>query len=287
MEENNIKKYSLILQGGAEYGVCYLGLIDAMFDVNMFPALKQTIGTSIGSLFALYISIISSRAVHEKTDSSGSINDLFETNIFLAIINALTQGGFYDIYSIINQYNSLIEDITGIKNPTLMQCYNINKIACTLVSFDLKSKRPVYFNTFTNPNMRVIDCIAASCNIPILCKPIYIDDYALVDGGLIKNLDFSITDRNGVIDEFTISVNLVSPLNNRTDSVIYIIETLFTLADINEIKQNVSDNQNRNIISIQTLTKKIILSPEERRLEKVNAYEISKEVLSLVDFSMQ
>ena len=56
---------------------------------------------------------------------------------------------------------------------------------------------------------------------------------------------------------------------------------------INEIKQNVSDNQNRNIISIQTLTKKLILSPEERRLEKVNAYEISKDVLSLIDFSIQ
>ena len=284
---DNKRKYSLILQGGAEYGVCYLGLIDAMFEMDIFPLLKQTIGTSIGGLFAVLISIIKDRSSYDKINQEGgTLNTLFENNIFISLYNAFKKGGFYDIYSVLNQYHHTIENIVGVKNPTLMQCYNINNIACTLVSFDLKSKKSVYFNTFVDPNMRVIDCIAASCNIPIMCQPIYINNHILVDGGVLKDLDFSITDRGDIIDENTISVNLLIPKpNDGYESIVSVAITLVTMAGFNDAKQNVAVNQNRKLLSIQTLTRKLILTTEEKNLERVNAYEISKSMLSTIDIT--
>lgn len=154
-----------------------------------------------------------------------------------------------------------------------------------MVSFDMKTSRPVYFNSFVNPNMRVLDCIAASCNIPFLFEPIYINEHALIDGAFLKNLDFSITDRDGVIDEYTISVNLVYQINiNTFDSVIDTARTLLNVAGLNDARQRVSTNQSRNVLLIPTVTpKKILLTPEEKATERENAYIVSKRFFSYMD----
>jgi predicted acylesterase/phospholipase RssA len=283
---DNKRKYSLILQGGAEYGVCYFGMIDAMFDANIFPMLKQTVGTSVGSIFALLISIIRDRTSYDLFVSKGfSLNDAIDKNILLALFTAFTKGGVYDIRNLVYKYVESLEQVIGIKNPTLLQCYNVNKIACTMVSFDMKASRPVYFNSFVNPNMRVLDCIAASCNIPFLFEPIYIDEYALIDGAFLKNLDFSITDRDGVIDEYTISVNLVYQRNiNTLDSVVDTFRKLIDVAGLNDARQRVSTNQSRNVLLIPTVTpKKILLTPEEKVNERENSYTVSKRFFSYMD----
>ena len=186
-------KIGLVLSGGGAKGAYEAGVFKAIWDLDLFDNIRVISGTSIGSVNALLFamkdkevitnswnSISYSRFMSIEPREGNRINKIIETvkNINIqerlldrfrkmdkGLFSQIGVRDFLEEYVDINYINQRDVDIYSC-------AYNIDK------------SEPEYFKLNDYEEEDIINIVLASCAIPFVFKPVYINGMRYADGGI-------------------------------------------------------------------------------------------------------
>ena len=156
-------KLGLVLSGGGARGFAHAGALMALEEMGIRPNIIG--GVSAGSVVAvMYAAGMSPEAII-KAFSDIKFGDFAEL--------AVPRDGFFSMDGFRKFLRKQIpyDDISQLPHPTV-EC-----------GTDLLDSKAVAFSEGS-----IVDCVSASCSIPIVFKPVKIDGVTYVDGGVVANL---------------------------------------------------------------------------------------------------
>ena len=156
------------LSGGGARGFAHLGVLKALKETGLKP--EVIIGTSAGALAGVF---------YADGFEPEEVLDLFRKKEFTQFVEfSLPKGGFFKTTGL---YNLLKKNLRAKSFEQL-------KIPFISITTDWVNARIVAFSEGKN----LAESVVASCSLPIIFQPQYIDDVAYVDGGVFKNFPVSL-----------------------------------------------------------------------------------------------
>lgn len=184
-------KVKLVLSGGGARGFAHIGVLIGLAELGITPIAIS--GTSSGSLVGAFVA----DGFHPK-----EIKEIFLKNKFKKRMHfsnhktgIFTSDSIHEILSK-NLRTKNIEDL---------------KVSFYVTATNLLNGDRIVFNSGA-----ITERVVASCSIPILLRPVYIDKIPYVDGGVTSNLPvepFLPKDKTKVVG---VNVNPISPYSSET-----------------------------------------------------------------------
>ena len=172
MEETQLKKFGIVMEGGGMRGLYTAGVIDVLMENDIYA--DSAVGVSAGAVFGC----------NYKSEQIGRVrryNKKYCKDKRLASIrNWITTG---DIYSKEFGYNELPWKLDIFDRGT----YKDNPMKFTVVCTDIHTGNPIY-HEILNGDATDIEWIRASASIPVVSKPVKLDGYELLDGGVSDSI---------------------------------------------------------------------------------------------------
>lgn len=260
------KPYNCIcLSGGASNGFIQLGALHYAYINNMFEHVTMYIGTSIGSVICLLMSIgYTPMDIYVQTLK---LKDCFQfTNFSISMLRkewgATTIDNFSDNVAI------LVKKKLDMV-PTLKQLYKItgkNFIGVTCQISPTEDMGTKYINYKTDPNMSCIDVIRTSCNLPGICSYLEIDGGLYVDGGLGDHFPIAYAEEylyNACIFGVC-TANFDALFNIDIPFISYLLRLLaFSTIEIQKIRREALTNTHHTILDIKVDKSIISLTIDE------------------------
>ena len=194
------------LSGGGAKGFAHLGALRALEERNLKPDIIA--GTSAGALAGV---------LYADGYSPDEIKELFKDIKF-------------------KQFIELTFPTTGLFRPTGLHNFlkrNLRsktfeelRIPFVAVATDWEKGTTVNFSQ----GEKLIDAVVASCCVPLIFSPVYINDRPYVDGGIFKNLPAS-TIREKCRVLFGINVHIMMPPEEK-HNLKYVAERTFNLMSL-------------------------------------------------------
>lgn len=156
-------KLGLVLSGGGARGFAHAGALQALEEVGVKPDIVA--GVSAGSVVTVMHSAGMQPEDIVKVFADAKFGDFAELSV--------PRDGFFsmDGFKKFLRKHVPYTDIADLPKPA---------VVCAT---DLDNNRRVAFTS--GP---LVECVAASCSIPIVFKPVKIDGVTYVDGGVLANL---------------------------------------------------------------------------------------------------
>jgi len=176
----------LVFSGGAEKGICYIGILKFLEEYKLLDNLECIFGTSIGAVIGTLISIGYTSRELEYLILKSNIKELILPEEF-NIDNLINLFGFHEPYKLHKLIRLLIEKKTNIQNITFKQHFEKYNINLVITSSCLSEYKCYYFSHENYPDFPIFDAICMSICIPILFQPIKYDNKLFVDGALYDN----------------------------------------------------------------------------------------------------
>ncbi|KAH6667081.1 lipase [Plectosphaerella plurivora] len=158
---------ALLLSGGATFGMSHIGVLKALFDVNLLPRIIS--GASAGSIVC---AVICTRTDEEIPDlikefpyGDLSVFDPVDRadGVFDHLRRLLTEGSWSDIQNLTRVMRGLLGDMT------FQEAYNrTRRILNICVSTESIYELPRLLNYITAPNVMIWSAVAASCSVPLV-----------------------------------------------------------------------------------------------------------------------
>ena len=156
-------KIGIALSGGAVRGLAHIGVLKALEELDIKPDIVS--GVSAGSIIgSFYCAGYSPKDMEEIA---------LKTNLNSFILPSISKKALFSLdklESFLEKYIGKI-NIEDLKIPLIIAATNLNKASVE------------YFQ-----NGSLIKTVKASCSIPVMFKPVKIDKYFYVDGGVMNNL---------------------------------------------------------------------------------------------------
>lgn len=241
------------LCGGGVRGVAHVGVMKAMRDAGFLPHVKEVLGISAGSLFALLWAL--EYTVEQIEQLAVTFDFTLLRNIDIeSIFEFPNRYGLDDgsglerlIQSILKQ-KGLPPDVTfaamAAKFPTRLRCF----------ATELETCRVRQFGTLQSPGVSVKTAIRASMALPIFYTPIKDPETGrlLLDGGLLNNLPLVFMTEKEMAD--TICVFFSRWEENRRVDITNMMEMLNGIYDSATILKSKPyiDKYKENIIIVPT-----------------------------------
>ena len=250
------KKYKigLVLSGGGARGFAHLGVIEALNEAGIFPDVIS--GTSAGAIVGvLYADGYSPREILKLTNSNSMLRYMRFT---------VPRDGLLQISGVVRI----------LKDSLRAKTFEELKFPLFVTATDLNNGRVDYFSSG-----ELLNVIIASSSIPVLFKPVVIDNKHYVDGGVLDNLPIKPIENNCrfIIGSF---VNPTGYEENVT-SLISIAERTFLLSMSKEVGEKAKKFD--LFIAPQELRHFKILDPEKSEDLFQLGYKTTKEKLKTVD----
>jgi NTE family protein len=252
------KKYriGLVLSGGGTRGFAHLGVIQALIEAGIHPDVVS--GTSAGAIVGvLFTDGYSPKEIMKLMNSSSRL-DYF--------IPAVPRGGFL-------QMSGLIKTL---KNNLRAKSFEDLKIPLYVAATDLNNGKAVYFSSGD-----LLYPVIASASIPVLFRPLVIDNVQYVDGGVLDNLPIKPIEGKCryIIGSF------VNPtgFEEKVTSVMQIAERTFLLSMSKEFNEKAGRFD--LLIAPEELRNFKILDPERAPELFELGYKTTKEKLQNIDIS--
>lgn len=238
-------KYSCIFGGGGVRGLCYVGAIKALKELNI--EIESVAGSSVGAVFAALF------AAGYEADEIKELFMEFNLNMFRDINISMFMGdiSFSKGEIFLNWLKEKIEKKfygTEYKeNEDKPVRFKDLKTDLHILTIDLNTNTPFIFSKKTTPEEEVAFAVRASASLPGLMKPVNMGDSILVDGDLIKSwpawkIYSEINESNTRILEFRLEGSRKSlELKNPMDYVNSVISTIWYLST-----ENVFNEYNKN-----------------------------------------
>ncbi len=201
MSEKNYRT-GLVLSGGGARGFAHIGVLKALNDAGIYPDVVS--GTSAGALVGvLYADGFAPEEILKLMNSTSRLHYVRPT---------VPREGLLQI--------SGIETI--LKENLRAKKFEDLKIPLFVTATDLNNGKAVYFSSG-----ELLKTVIASASIPVLFKPVIINDICYVDGGVLDNMPIKPIEGNC---EFIIG-SFVNPTGyeKTVTSLVQIAERTFSL----------------------------------------------------------
>lgn len=159
---------SLVLEGGGMRGVFTSGVLDAFMEENMY--FPYIIGVSAGACNALsYLS--------RQSDRSRHINVTYASDPrYIDVKNIFKGKGMFNM-------DFLFREIADHLVPFDYEAFNQASERFVVPSTDCLTGQPVYFEKHETD--KIIAAVQASSSLPLVGIPVELEDYTLLDGGIV------------------------------------------------------------------------------------------------------
>ena len=173
---------NLILSGGGVRGLYYLGFMKYFKD--RLQQFKNLVGTSIGSFFAVAISL----GYTEQEIRPHVLNILDYNRVkSLKVFDFLENLGLDDGTKMEHYIKKMIRDKFGKKELTFKQLYETYHKNVTITAISIEDNCVIYFSKESHPLMKVWKAVRMSMTVPFLFKPYVYKEKNYIDGGLRHN----------------------------------------------------------------------------------------------------
>jgi predicted acylesterase/phospholipase RssA len=278
----------LILSGAQLKGVCYVGVLKAIEELNILENIETIVGVSSGSLFGLAYCIgftyESLRNLILGLDLE-SIKDFNSESIFKLFYNFGIDTG--------NKLEKLIKIIlkkkTDNENITFKEFQEkYPKINFIIVGTNLTDCKTEYFSKDTTPDMYLWKALRISISFPFVFEKVDFNDKIFVDGGLLLNYPIEYFNPDKI--ENTLGISIISDnCNNKDLSTFdkYIIQIIYALSSKTE--KYFSNKYNKNTINIYLKSKyeSIDFSNETKLYLIEEGYNQFKKGIEKLDFKFK
>lgn len=262
----------LVLSGGGTRGATYVGCFKCLKDTFGIDyglrthELKTIVATSIGSVFGLML--VCGLSIEEIEDivRSFQFSETVDFNFDFWSGLSLSDGtAFRKVLSgYIQRLCTACEGLTcdddseevisceqQAENMTLKKLYEKTKIdfICTSASVEHQTAR--YFRYKTDPNMKVVDAVFASCCVPFVYRALEYNSEHFLDGGLVNNFPMNVLDAGDYDPSEVLGIRLLGSLDNSNLSSNYFryIIRVFIVSEaaINRIMYDVLREPYKNV----------------------------------------
>ena len=191
MDDNsnlNMNITHLVLSGGGMHGAMFIGALRYLYFKNLHKNITHIAGCSIGSfvglMFAFRLQIEEMETIVYKIADDTEICNVPIKNY----IKLITEYGICNIeHFIIHLKNFVKYKYPNLNdNVTFKDISKIFGINLYMSTTNINSCKNKIFSIENTPDICVFDACCASMCIPLLFKPIHIDDY-YYDGALTNN----------------------------------------------------------------------------------------------------
>lgn len=253
------KKYNigLVLSGGGARGFAHLGVIEALNEAGIYPDIVS--GTSAGALAGvLYCDGYSPKEILKIMNTSSRLDYMRPT---------VPRDGLLQISGIAKI----------LENNLRAKTFEELKIPLFVTATDLNNGKVVYFNE--GP---LLDPVIASSSIPVLFKPVIINNIHYVDGGVLDNLPVKPIKN---LCNFIIGSH-VNPIGyeEKVNGLISVAQRTFMLSVSNEVVEKLNEF---DLLFVPLELKNFgILDPEKAQDVFKVGYKAAKEKLKTIDLSV-
>jgi NTE family protein len=249
-------KTGLVLSGGGARGFAHLGVIEALNEAGIFPDVIS--GTSAGAIAGvLYADGYTPREILKITNSNSRFNYIRPT---------VPSDGLLQISGVVRI----------LRNNLRAKTFEELKIPLFVTATDLNNGRVDYFSSG-----ELLNVIIASASIPVLFKPVVINNKNYVDGGVLDNLPIKPieNDCSFIIGSFVNPTGYQENVSN----LINIAERTFLLSMSKEVNEKAKKFD--LFIAPLELRNYKILDPEKAEEVFMVGYKATKEKLKETDVS--
>jgi NTE family protein len=182
---NGKRKNIVVISGGGVKGLCALGALVKLKELDIIDKPDIYCGTSVGSIIILLLTIgysaldiyeILLELDFEKLVSSNIENILDDIHL-----------GFNTCEPIIYIINHMMKAKNIKTKITFIELFNIFNTKLIITGTCVNDASIHYFSHELTPNMEVLDAIKISISIPIIFKPYNYNNKLWIDGGCMNN----------------------------------------------------------------------------------------------------
>lgn len=182
----------LVCSGSALRSFCLLGIFRYIYFNKMENHIKNVAGTSMGSFFCLAFALKIPIDELEKMIIEIIKKPEITTISSNKYLNILTDLGVNDPKLYLTGIRKYLNDNYNMNDITFIELSKLTGVNIYVSTTKINNGTNFIFNVNDTPNVSVLDAIAASMCIPIISKPIIIDNNYYVDGCLTNNLPFEL-----------------------------------------------------------------------------------------------
>lgn len=181
---NSFNKKYLVFNGGGIKGICFLGVLQCLIDMNLISNFEIYIGTSISSII-LFLFLLGYTPIELL---------YFVLNYNFNNITKFNIDDLFIKYGLIDNsiINDILEKFIKSKNMnisiTFKELYSKTNKLYIITGTNLTKKKCEYFSALTTPNMKIIDAIKISSCIPFYFQPYKYNNCYYIDGSCTNDL---------------------------------------------------------------------------------------------------
>ena len=178
---------NLVLAGAQLKGVCYIGVLKGLEELDMIKNIKNILGVSSGSLFGLAMCLGFSSYALENMILKLDIENLkeFQTD---SVFKLFYKYGIDSGNKIEKLVKVILKKKTGNENINFKELYELYPNKNFIVGgSNLTNGEMEYFSHDTTPEMPVYLAIRISTSFPFIFEKVEYNDCVYLDGGLIQN----------------------------------------------------------------------------------------------------
>lgn len=181
----------IVFGGGGVKGLSYSGAIKILDIHNMLDNIKDFVGTSVGSIYALML------ALDYTADEIIEISLDMDLNVYDFDIKKLfSHYGLDSGIHYVNIFKKLIKKKLGNENATFKDLHNYNGNNLIITGTNINKHCVTYFSYENTPDVKLCHVVRLSIGIPFFFTAVnYKGDY-YVDGGLMDNYPIHLFDSN-------------------------------------------------------------------------------------------
>lgn len=211
------KKNILVLSGGSFKGFAYIGVLKALKKLNLLNDLSIFIGTSVGSIFSLLLSLNSCIEEIEEFINKINFNQLMNFNIK----NLYYNYGLNDGSTIINLLISFLNKKNFNQNLTFKELYERTNNILIINSSNITKKINEVFDYLLTPDMEILKAVRMSISVPFIFSPVKFNNCLYVDGGIINSFMYIWAIKNRYKKDNIIGVLLNDKINKNQNYNFY------------------------------------------------------------------
>ena len=242
---------NIVFSGAGLRIYTFLGFIKALNELDLLKNINSIIGTSSGSLIAVLC--ILDFSYNEIEEIILKINTTNLKNINSDnIINFFKDYGVDDCKNFERIINIILNIKVKNENITFKELYELTQKKLIITATCVNSMDIEYFDYETTPDIPIKKVLLMSISIPLIFKPVKLDNKYYVDGGLISHYPIDYFKENkdetlGIL--VTSSLNKCMEINNIKDYIYNIMSCSF----INLIK-NCYNNYKEHTVLVENNT---------------------------------
>ena len=238
-QEKTIKH--IVMSGGGAMGFAYYGALRESHQKGIWKHedIETIYGTSIGTIMGVIISLGYDWSILDDFMIKRPWHHVFKFQLPMAL-NVITKQGVFDKTVIQDIFLPLFKGKDIPIDITLKDLYDLTKREIHFITTEINNLETEDISYKTHPEWKVVDAAYASCCLPFLFSPFFLEEgskeskglgsvvpKAYIDGGILMNFPLNLCLSHGIDPKEIMTIRRIDGKTKRTG--FYTNSTLFEI----------------------------------------------------------